>query len=520
MAKVLSLQATPFALSPYPIDSPEKSLMSGYAEVFRRKLTRLLSERKFRGDDVVPAMTTSVRTEAQAALHQSIFGAYGESHWRGEDVDTPLLRLITGKNGLEETESLNLSDVEISDQYLGAVEEGVGSYNDDFDVLEKIHKRTLKKTGVPQLLSEVLEASDHFKEKGADEIYHLIRSHIGDARFSLPQKQASDLYFITHLPTLVRFPTQDLLICQTQANCVESLKKKFKGEKEGEFIDALARYYRLNIFFNSHWDKMFDWYGVSQEVIDELSREQSERMVTLAKLQELLPLERNKDIAAAHFKNWGELDEQVQQLDEKSGSKRWMTTDIGHCFKGFGDQDLYIVLTNRDIAHEPTKNGRLAVILEDDNHQANTWSNVIQKHSPYTLPDGNDGRCETPTEIERFLDDDSVGYFLLDIQNGEDLMAGIRVAEDILRRKVLKYVAIPEDKRRERGGELKIVVWSNSRQSVQTAKQTLEALVEELDPKRRLISGFSTFCGSNPIEISVKMKSEKPFRFPYNRDRK
>ena len=520
MAKTLSLQAAPFRLSPYPIDSPEKSLMRGYTEVFHRKLTLLLSEKKFRGENVLPAMKGAVRTEAHVALQQTIFGAYGESLWKGEDVDTPLIRLITGKDGLDEGQNLDLSEMELSEQYLGAVEEGLGGFKDDFGTLEEIHKKTLKKTAVPQLLSDVLQASDHFKENGVDGIYRLIRSHIGDARFALPQKNASDLYFIAYLPTLVRYPTQDLLICQTQVNCVESLKKKFKGSKEKEFIDTIARYYQLSVFFNSHWDKMFDWYGVSQEVIDELSEDQSERMTTLAKLQELLPLERNMDIAQAHFKNWGELDEQVQQLDSKSGCKRWMSTDIGHCFSGFGDHDLYAVLTYSDIAHEPTKNGRRAVVLEDDKRQASRWGNVIQKHSPYTLHDEKSGQCGTPEEIARFLDDDSVGYFLLDIQNGEDPTAGIHVAEDILRRKVQKYGAIPEHKRHEHGQEVKIVVWSNSRESVQIAEQTLVALVEKLDPKRRLISGFSTFYGGNPIEISVQMKSEKPFRFSYNTERK
>lgn len=208
-----------------------------------------------------------------------------------------------------------------------------------------------------------------------------------------------------------------------------------------------------------------------------------------------------------------QLDEYIEQVAERGAPiKQWQLRDVGHCFENFRDEgllqafrlDIYARQLAEGADYLPQKNGLKAVLFEDDHVQRARWRQAVNAHTPYTVPE----ELALPTEegLEAIIDDPEIGLFIIDIQNGNDVTAGIRWGEQVLRRRFASA---------ERSADVvptNIVVWSASIEAVQAAEAHFAPIVKQLEDTGA--AGISYSVGkdnrsmnSNPIDFTVKRKT-------------
>ena len=185
-------------------------------------------------------------------------------------------------------------------------------------------------------------------------------------------------------------------------------------------------------------------------------------------------------------------------FDRTSTCREWIGTDIPHGFGSTFPYQLSDLFMSKRPDVKPVKNGRLAIVLEDDTHQRERYGALVNEYTPLTVS----ALCTRPGELDRWIEDPQVGMFLLDIQNFDETRAGIVAAEDILRRRFAQLSSLGSDQTER----LSIVVWSSSREAEEDAEQTLKKVILELDPARKVITGIGHGNRSCPISMEVRAK--------------
>jgi hypothetical protein len=115
------------------------------------------------------------------------------------------------------------------------------------------------------------------------------------------------------------------------------------------------------------------------------------------------------------------------------------------------------------------------------------------------------------TDIDSLGDNPEVTMFLLDIQNGQDKTAGIRLAESLLRQRLDSFDSHADD---ENSPKTKIIVWSTSDTSARQATDQLGDFLKQLPGEQlelihaeshfgRILRGYRI---RSPIELEVRLK--------------
>ncbi len=253
---------------------------------------------------------------------------------------------------------------------------------------------------------------------------------------------------------------------------------------------------------NEHWGALTKDYGASEDLTAALGQVALDRIKIVNRIRDEVShstLARvYKDFAAfCNFYN-----EKIAQLDTRSGCEAMQSTDRGHCFAETDYTLLYIAqehdfysMINRQ------KNSLFAVVLEDNPAQLEIWSNAIENLSPFSLQSPA-ACCRSPEELKQHIGNAAIGYYLLDVENGQNRVAGIEAAES-----VIAHLLNSDPSQRLPCTE--IVVWSSSRELANLAKERLKRFIEANQYADQIY--FETGQCLRPIHLRVCLNAELPF---------
>ncbi len=221
-------------------------------------------------------------------------------------------------------------------------------------------------------------------------------------------------YFLIFLPNKLRYAIQELLIHKSLMRGLED-QKASATEDQVQLIGILQEYLKATILANSHWGNMMKWWGADENIVLEIGQLRRNAQRLHDEIQTMATNQDCKDFLIKFHKVMCSLPDVIRTVDNHSGGGVWQMTDIGHGFHNGAIGDLTSIIRNNN-TNIAEKNGRKAVILEDDPAQMSEYETLLQQKSPYVVT----ATCTTPKELQNAIDDPEVGYFLLDIKNSED----------------------------------------------------------------------------------------------------
>ncbi len=329
--------------------------------------------------------------------------------------------------------------------------------------------------------------------------------------YAVPVNQADALYLLCYLPDSARKMTRRLLTLSTLYGIIE---QSLVGgaippsEDETASLAALKQYFQTEILTGQKWTDM----SLRDDSMARIAALSVEQLHDLATLQTNTRKNNQQNrVGEAWETGYDHLRDLLRAVSHEDNYYHWAQTDTGHGFDGFTDHHLREVL-GRDIFdteyHEftTTPDGTRVVILEDDPDQMRLFQAVVKRYLPQTVVP--EQQFVSPDGIEATIDDPRNTLFLLDIQNGEDDTAGIRVAEQILRRRYeTAQAAIIADDISDLP-QTNIIIWSNSQESLRLASAFFKPIVSNLQGVSYELygeSGARSYSG-NKFSLTVRPK--------------
>jgi len=378
-------------------------------------------------------------------------------------------------------------------KYKRDIKLSLGKQGLDLSSLQEAYERSLKSTGIPQLIKEVLRLAPEGKQADFVAIFDVIKRKLGSPDMGLPPAFAGDLVVLTYLPASVRYAVSDLIVTETFISALVASKT----ERDQELIkpfNHIAEYLRSQVLCGSRWASLARSSG-NQGLQEDILRLYIEGCEKLKELAELLtdagedsPL---RKAIKLYYDTANILRSSVFESSRFSTCSRWQTIDIGHAFRGFRDYlfDSYLGshgLGPRAPRQFGKKGAAYAAILEDDNRQQEFYADFIERYSVYNLLPERQSLGSYPGELDRVIDDGRVQLFLLDIQNDQNPRAGVELAGKIMRQRVGWSNSGESEPKRH----TKIILWSYSEVAIDEAKKYLCGVADEIDPQKERIDGL------------------------------
>lgn len=382
-----------------------------------------------------------------------------------------------------------------------------------FNELERYHQ-VLSGTRIIELLHTIHESSqDPHNPDWLSDAYELVTQAAQNPEdYTVPLDAPESLYLLCFMPSTTRQLVRRLIVNNTIAASVEQRVGPDRDADTETMLTALRQYLNADTLEGQQWTDYAKVHGLAEHHAVAMGMQSVERLAALKTIQTLM----REDCGTAVFEAWratvSDLDDRINEVDSASSLGIWKSVDIGHGFAGFSHDILRETFNMRTscYAHEyasPLKTGGMAVILEDNNDQRAAWRGVIDTYTVYTTYD--DLCFAEPTGVAELADNPEVGLFLIDIQNGDDESAGIRVGTEIFDRLV--------DRLRKRPGDIAdmpvatLRVWSASAAAVEAATAHFGARLESLEEPVR--SYLSYWLGGNGrhssrarIHLEVRLK--------------
>ncbi len=489
--------------------TPQDTLREEFIRQIARKLSRLVLEENFTGDAAAQRIVSDARAEMETVCTELI-KSEKETRLKHHKFDkTPLLDHLEKTVGAEK--KVEEMRVGVSEDFYKKFATVFRSEKDTLEFLEETMQHPRMREHIMPLLRKVDTFNKdgwYFTENGGQQLYDIVKPLVHDERYVFPHEETELLYFLTYLPDAVRHPVQNLLMHHSYLDFAK--REDSSAEKTGAgaaMRQGLITLLQEGIFYNGHWQRISNYGGSSEKMNEELAQatvkfeQAKKRMMDIA-----TAYPESKAVLKSFLEYAEQTYENIALIHKKRGSSSLQQSDIGHFFKTSIFRDVHGVLDPESNAYRyRQKNGSKAVILEDDQRQMSDWKNLVQEHSPYSLPEDDSGAFTVPSgKILEMADDPETRLFLLDIQNGKDDMAGIRVAEALLRRMVekcvqcnVKSMSSGEKYRLQRT----VILWTMSPELLRVAQEHFAPLLQQKDFKQ-YVDEHNTF-----IRFRMQLKS-------------
>lgn len=508
MTYVLELEPGQFEGHRFDHNSVEGSLYDTFGSYCSNALAVMLVQPDFLASEVPDAFINAI-DEASPKIVLTKLDS--EKSWHNEEF-----KPVTRKVGELITQEVitKPEDIVINQEFIDDIKQQINNLPYDFSELEDLHD-VYETNKSLSLVREVWQLTIDKPDGWLDQAYDLAKRAMLNPEYTLPLDSPEALYLICHLPHLPRQLTRRVLVNNFMAAKVESAIGSDSDEYTAAALTAFKHYLAIDALEGQHWRDAADYYGMSEETKLEMLLQGADRLDLLGQLQNLADQGKISKFQQVYQRTIKKLDRITDVMNANSDVGEWQMEDIGHCFHGFWDHSLFEVFSiNRLAIREyalPVKNGSQALILEDNNVQRTMWQRSVNDHTAYEAPD--ELVLTDPTAVETYITNPNIGLFILDVQNGDDKLAGIRVAETLIR---LKLSQIEVSDNPDSLPETKIVVWSDSNESVKTAKAILSEMIarEHLDPEIRQYVHFNSSGAQLPLDVQVQRKSWYNFDIP------
>ncbi len=381
----------------------------------------------------------------------------------------------------------------------------------DFTDLQTFHEG-LRDTKIIDLSARLHDLSTGGDSDWLNRAYEaVLEATDNPAEYTPPLDNLGSMMLLCYVPEVSRRLTRRLV----QGNAIVAHMRASTGPDADpatrEVIAAIGAYYRADALVGQQWTSQPGIENLTQMHALRMAQASSEKLAALATVERVIKQGNGQMAADAWETAVTAIEEALTAVDEDSPLEIWQRTDRGHAFGIYHSilQDKlrsYGSGTRSEYDHPPKTS--MAAILEDDTEQLAAWRRTLEAHTEY-MP--NDDLCFTDVEaITAAADQNDIGLYLLDIQNGDDLTAGIRAGEAILNKLLSRLEGVSLDGALEQP-QVRIIVWSSSEQSLNDANAHFRTILKNLDEPtrnfiRRRVKDDKGGYDSAPIMLEVRRK--------------
>ena len=498
MSEIVDLDPVEFHHTYYSRTESE-AVLSEVMGTMKGSLSLSLIAPDFDATVVVPGLHAVLETNRGTAVKQALADEerwYEPEEWR--------LHIAVGLGSVATKGTV--PDFRLSDRFIGVLHEDLDRIAPTFATLGDMRQKMDHTPAIPALASRIHDLSS-VGEPGSwlQDVYGLVSNAVENPTdYTIQTKDLDALHLTTFLPTVPRQLLRRVIVGNVLSN---ELERRFPNptESEATALQAFRQYFAADALSGDHWDRLV----VSAEqssigtISDALLKHSAERLEALATISSLHTTAGARKVFTAWKRLTHRLADREDIFDEQLGL--WQQQDVGHSFGGFVEIELDSVLerNTRLTFSEAEKSGPRALILEDDPVQAAHIRQMISAHTPYAVEPRLLFRM--PGELADAVDDPTIGLFVLDIQNDEDPIAGIRIAHRILQeiaRRVAAGTNVPP---------VRIILWTMSHQAAADADTYFRELTETPPFEYALqdYDGISTRHTSDdglPVRLTICLK--------------
>jgi|GEM_PF-4299749 len=407
--------------------------------------------------------------------------------------------------------SVGPEDIELGPNFIGDIKRQIDELPYDFAILGEWHNK-LKATGFIGLTASV---NASLQEEGGrtdyTEAYRLVRDaaeHFEDFALAPDDYEAAALvcFMSTDTRPLTRhIMTSSLLWSEIQREAIHCT-----SSAEQAALRAVKEHLACKAVTDA-FSKHDEYIGeLSDADRLELAAFSIKELDILGDLQQLARTGEINDVIAAVLGAEHKLYNLFSGLEHPQ--LYWKVIDFGHGFNAFMQHEFLFATEGEGQGYgmefgQPEKDGTTAVILEDDPRQMEMWEQMVENHTPHTT--NNSSRFTEPAGISELALDPQTNLFLLDIENGEDRNAGIRVGTQIVQSILDNIIQTPEELREDLPRK-RVVIWSLSPELVKAASVEMHRLLEEMEVDSGVLRNLIDLNGQQSkkkLDIVITLKN-------------
>lgn len=496
---------------PIPMDLEPRSLQSS-SFGFERNLSEIVIEAlndRLR-DSIAQNTVRSTMESGQLVrgLHELIDETAPSvfiSRYRFEQrqrYGTHRLHELLGRMAISEAD---VSEMIPGELFMADVHKQIDTYQGDIEALKHLHDLWPSRTF--EHLSALNAALSGEDARTGDEAFEIVRKMSEDTEnLTLDPDHPEALLLLTHIPGHVRQLARRLLV----GNHIVARMERALGEsatpEEEVLLGTLRRYYALDNLHGQQWEAKD--LNLSEDSQVEIARYSAEQLRVVAKLQQETDKDSGQRFKEVWVRETNDLNDITESANRNSNMRQWQLVDVGHAFQGFLTFDLqkafrYGLYEWERVDLRPQKSGLKAAILEDDDAQRALWRETVQNSTSFTTQDNL--TFASPEGLDDVIDDPTIGLFVLDIQNADDSIAGIRIGEEVIRRR--RYLEIGTDASSGKPRKTKVIIWSASSEAVQQASTHFRGLIEDSMPDISYSIGGNMRDGASAVTVDVRRKT-------------
>ena len=508
MAYILELEPIGIEGKRLVPDTPEEAVLDGYAGHLCNSLAAMVVQPGF-DPAAVPETFAATIDEYTPAIIKEVLKF--ETNWSSDSF-----KKLTVKIGDLMLQGVVESpdQVEIDPRFSKDLKQQARTMTNPFDILSK-YNQSLAANNSLSLVHDIWRLTVDRPEGWLDASYELAEEAMLNSDFTPQLDDPDSLYLITFMPHIARRLTRRVLVGNFMTAAIQKKLADTPDDDSLTMLRAYKDYIATDALSGQQWNDLAKHYQLSEEHSMAMGLLSAKQLNALALMQQIAKDGRGKSFIDSYKAVRDGLRQTIGDAESagyRIGLATWAGEDIGHCFHNFSDWEIDRLLgegalTERDF-NPAEKTGGKMVILEDDIRQLAAWQQVFGDHSVFEVSQSHS--FTSPEGIEELFTDPEVSLFLLDIQNGQDETAGIRVADALVRKRlsILAQVADPSTLK-----PVRIMVWSSSHAATKAAHQQLSALLNnsQLNPGGSDYVGYSgggcgTSSGRHRIIVEVKQK--------------
>ncbi len=402
----------------------------------------------------------------------------------------------------------DVSEMRPDETFMGSLHQQIDEQGAGLEVIKYWHDRW------PSTAFAYLTAIHDIAAENApganDRTYEVVKAMTGDIQnLTLAPDNSDALMLLTYLPHRARQLSRGLLMGNHIVARMDHILGDSKTSEEAEMLQLILSSYQTEALSGYQWH---EGVTLAEATQIQVAKHSAEHVETLARIQRYVDNGSGRRVVEAWSTVTADLNDQMDRVSESDAGEQWRQKDRGHCFQNFKTLDLTKAFRLDVYGMYPElgdfqqeKKGQTAVILEDDAEQRRTWVEAVDRYSPFAANEAL--AFASPSDMEGIVEDPNVGLFLLDIQNGQDETAGIRMAAQVLQRRFEL-----NNESEAQSYPTKIVVWSASAEALKHAERELIPLIEslrEINPmiSYRTVEGGGPSSSSNPISLNIRPKN-------------
>ncbi|MCA9349396.1 hypothetical protein KC878_04645 [Candidatus Saccharibacteria bacterium] len=298
-----------------------------------------------------------------------------------------------------------------------------------------------------------------------DDLFLLAQEMIFNPEFSFPDDSAESAYLLCYIDPRIRVLLRSILVANQLFRRMERSLVNL-DEDAIQMLASLRIATAAHALTGQYWQQACRTYQVSPQTEEQMVAYSISELEAQRTLDELIRTPGGKRIIDIYQLARESLVEEVDQLAHVDEFGIFTNTDTGHGlnrFENFPATWAEMSLLDKNVGR-PSKTGGSAVIYEDNETQARTWEQIIDKYTPYDQMLSSDTSELVLAEARR----GHVGLYVIDIDNPEGEFAGIELAAELLEIAFEHYtrnqsVDAADQKR------VRIVLWSSSAKLVEHA---------------------------------------------------